>query len=1396
MRQDPTRPALGGQVPLALRGRASLRAAFTTAVAAAIGFVPAIVVSSPAFAAAGDVTISSDLEVTEDDVASFDLKREGGIGLSPVTLTYSVVPGTATPGQDYTAITGTTTFAASTRDTVKRFNVRGIADLLDEDDETFTFTVVDENGDPVASASGTLADDDATPTYELTVPDAPVGEAGSSVTVTATLSAISGRDVSIPVSTGGGTATAGADYTTLTNQPILIEAGERTGTITVPILEDDRDEPDTETFTVTGGAGTNVSGTDSVGVQIADDDALPVIGVSDPGNAVEGSAVTFQVTLSEPSDREVTVVANTSNGTATAGQDYTAVAAQTVTFAPGDTSENVVVTTATDLLDEVNPETLTLALSAPSNATLDTVSSATGNIDDDDDRPTVTLTPGSVTEGDTGTATKTFTVTLDAASGREVTVGYDVSDGTATAGTDFNAVTAGTLVFAPGETVKTFAVQVRGDTIDEVDETFNVVLSNPEGTVGPSASLGTTAVTLTDDDATPTLATFADITRAEGTGPANFVLTLSNASAQAITLDVDAADGTADVDGTGPGSNDYDAPDTTVTFLPGEVSKTIPVNINADSVYEGDEDAEITVSIPGGEADVTGPGRTATLTLTNDDAAPSVVLSSASGAEGTSINLTGAVTGVAQDALPVEITLAGAAVSGSNPAEVDDFENSGATTVNIPAGDNTGMAVPLRTIVLEDDNKDEPNETVVATLSDPDDVIATTTAVQTITDDPGDLPPTVAVLNATVDENDPYVDVDVELQFDADTNDATETEVPVVVGYTTANGTAVAGSDYTAAAGGSTITFAPGDLTQQIRVPVTNDSAFERDETFLVNLTSATPTGAVITDASGTVTISENDLSSRPTFSIANATQEEDEDDTANLTVSLSHESSQAVTFTVDIADGTADDAGTGPGSNDYDAPDTTLTIPAGSQTGVVEVPVNADSVFEGNETATVSVALAGGETDATGPLDAATLTIEDDDAAPTISLSTESGAEGTEIVVAATVTGVAQDNTVFDLTLEGYSGEGRNAAESTDFVDSGATATIPGGTASGSTVNLRTFRLNNDTIDEPVETIRVTAQDVDENVATASALQGINDDPGDLPPSVSINDETIDEFEGSVDVGLSLSFEGSDTTATEQDIEIPYWTYNGTARAGDDYTAEDGTVTISAGDLTGNLNVVINGDEVDEPNQTFGVKIGSVTPSAAEITDDTGIITIFDDDETVNPTLSAPGYRIGAGTVTVQGMAREGTSVQLWVAPFGEDDFKVVAYATAGVDGSYSFSRYLSTGHRMYTRANGLTSPIRIVRVAQAPVLTGGSTARGTVALKVVGNPKAGGQTVQIQRANTNGTWTTVASGKTDGNGAFSRTFTGLRSGSAMYFRAYIPTNTARGEISGFSAAKRIVIR
>jgi hypothetical protein len=184
----------------------------------------------------------------------------------------------------------------------------------------------------------------------------------------------------------------------------------------------------------------------------------------------------------------------TADGTAVAGQDYVA-SAGTLTFPAGITTLTVAVPVIGDLMDELD-ETFSLGLSSPVNGTIVDAIGA-GTIIDNDPPPTVSVGDCGVLEGDTGTVPCAFMVALSAPSSFTATVAYATANGTASAGSDYNAA-SGTLTFPPGNSSQPVTVQVLGDAVVEADETFLLNLSAPvNATLGDSQGVGT----IGDDDA-------------------------------------------------------------------------------------------------------------------------------------------------------------------------------------------------------------------------------------------------------------------------------------------------------------------------------------------------------------------------------------------------------------------------------------------------------------------------------------------------------------------------------------------------------------------------------------------------------------------------------------------------------------------------------------------------------------------------------------------------------------------------------------------------------------------------------------------------------------------------------------------------------------------------------
>ena len=354
---------------------------------------------------------------------------------------------------------------------------------------------------------------------------------------------------------------------------------------------------------------------DGNGVAVCDRGAFEARGqivISDrtvtEGNAGTTNAV-FNVTLSPPATGPVSLNYATVAGTATAGSDFNATSG-VLNWSAGQSSKTITVQVIGDTLDE-SDETFTVQLSGASGADIIDGSGA-GLILDDDGVSSLVVDDQTVLEGNSGTRDAVFTVTLSPASPQQVTVNYATANGTATAGVDFDAA-SGSLVFAPGQTVKTVAVHVRGDTIDEgVEETFTLALSNPQNA---NIADGSGAGVITDDDsAILSLAGQPSVLEGNsGLRPANFTVSLSLATSFAVTVDYH----TGAVVGSGHATPDVDfvSANGTLTFQPGQTLKTVAVNVIGDVVVETDEDFFLEIS----NGTVATAGSHATGVILNDD---------------------------------------------------------------------------------------------------------------------------------------------------------------------------------------------------------------------------------------------------------------------------------------------------------------------------------------------------------------------------------------------------------------------------------------------------------------------------------------------------------------------------------------------------------------------------------------------------------------------------------------------------------------------------------------------------------------------------------------------------------------------------------------------------------
>src|SRR6266545_6970622 len=557
-----------------------------------------------------DVSVSEGDSGTADATFTVTLSQSSG---QTVTVDYATADSTAHAPDDYVAIP-TTTLTFAPHETSRQVTVLVNGDTLDEADETFFVNLSNPVNATIADGQGigTIADDDPLPSLSIDDVTVTEGDSGTvNATFTVSLNTASGRTVIVDYATADITATGGSDYQPASGT-LTFPAGQTARQVTVQVIGDTLDELD-ETFAAGLSDALNATIGDGQGIgTIADDDPLPSLSIDDV-TVTEGDSgtvnATFTVSLNTASGRTVAVDYATADGSAHAPADYQP-RNGTLTFPAGQTARQVTVLVNGDTIDEAE-ETFSVNLSNPVNATI-VDGQGIGTITDDDPEPSLAVNDVTVTEGSGGAVDASFTVVLLPASGRTVSVGYATADGTATAPADYLAA-GGNLVFSPGQTARTITVQVNGNILDEIDETFTVNLSNPvNATIADGQGIGT----ITDDDPLPTLS-IDDVTVAEGdagTVNANFTVSLDAASGRAVSV------GYATADGTATAGSDYQARSGTLIFAAGQTTSQVTVPVNGNTLLEPNETFFVNLSAPvnGTIGDREGLG-----TIANDDAAPS-----------------------------------------------------------------------------------------------------------------------------------------------------------------------------------------------------------------------------------------------------------------------------------------------------------------------------------------------------------------------------------------------------------------------------------------------------------------------------------------------------------------------------------------------------------------------------------------------------------------------------------------------------------------------------------------------------------------------------------------------------------------------------------------------------
>ena len=1046
------------------------------------------------------------------------------------------------------------------------------------DDPSTAVTLIPSGGgygatDAAAVAVSVTDDDTESTSVALTVmPDTVAENDGdTTLTVRAQLNAAARTvDTVVAVSVSPGTGTGGAaasDFAAVDDFDVTIDAGSSfgTGEFTFTPDNDDVDESD-ETVNITGTTTSSGLSITNTTVTIADNDTA-AINLSRTAHTVdEGDMFTYTVVLaSEPTAPVVVTVASDNTDVDVSTDD-----GATLTFTDDDWGDAQTVTVNTDHDDDAADDTAKLTHTAVGGGYDDVTAQLTVTVTDDEVAAVMlSVAPDSVAEdvADPGTRV-TVTAELTAARGEPTTVTVSVRTGTADA-SDFDAVADFDIVIPTGQTTQSasFALNPDDDAVAEGDEVVRITATAGGLRVTP------TTVTIADDDERAVVPDPQSLTLAEEGASQMFAVTLGSQPTGRVNVSVASLSAAVEVQ---PAS---------LAFTASNWSDPKTVTVTAkDDTDAADLTTKVTL-VPSGGGYVAADEAEVSISVTDDDT------------ESTSVELTVTPNTVAENdgdttltvtakldeaarAEDTVVTVSVSAGTGTGAATASDFTAVADFNVTIDAGSSFGTAD--FTFTPDNDDVDEPDETVEVTGTTSSGLSVTDTTVTIADDDTAAI--SLEHTARTVDEGDMFTYTVVL---------ATEPTGPVVVTVASDNTDVNASTTL-----GTTLRFTAGDWDTAQTVTVSTDQDSDAADDMAKLAHTAVGGGYDDVTAELTVTVTDDETAA-VTLTVAPDLVAEDVAGTGTLvtvTAELTAARGEATTVTVSVQPGTAD-------ASDFDAvTDFAIVIPMGQTTesGSFTLNPDDDDVAEGDET--IDITGTAGDLSVT----AAMVTIADDDERAVVpdpqSLTfVEEGPSQT-----FTVTLGSQPTGPVNVSVA--------SSSATVEVQPTSLAFTMSNWSDPQTVEV-TAKDDADAADNPTEAVTLTPSGGG-YVATDEAEVSISvtdNDTESTSVALTVDPDTVAENDG--DTTLMVTAELDEATRAEDTIvrvSVSAGTGTGGAAASDFTAVADFNVTIDAGsfDGTGTFTFTPHDDDVDEDNETV-----NITGTTADLSVTDATVTITDDD-------------------------------------------------------------------------------------------------------------------------------------------------------------------------------------
>jgi len=909
----------------------------------------------------------------------------------------------------------------------------------------------------------------------------------------------------------------------------------------------------------------------------------PAIAVNDIVVDEAAGSASFFVSLSRPAAGPVSVSYTTADDTAVAGQDYQA-AAGLLNFAAGERVKVVTVGIVNDSLAET-AETFKLVLGNLSGATL-AEAFGVAEIGRNDAPPTGT--PRVLARGFAASESDAYAhwvVQLDAPSQNSVTVGYQFLNGSAIANNaaDFQAQ-SGTLVFAPGETTKTLTALITDNTTAEGTEAFWLDLFSPVNAVVPQRY---TLAHLFDNDGTTGTPAVAvrDLVLDEATGRAAFQVSLSRPSALSVAVDYATADDTA------VAGQDYRAASGVLNFAPGEMVKTVFVDITDDDQAEGAEFFKLVLANPVAATLAHG---SATAEIGRNDAPPSgtpqvLARALATGEGDAHASFVLQLSAPSQNTVTVSYQLVNGSAIANNAA---DFQAQ-SQALSFAPGETTKTV----TVLLTDDTAEEATEVFWLDLFSPVNAVVPMryTPAFVFDDDGTTGTPAISVSDPVVDEGGPFATFMVALDRPS--------AGAVAVAYATADDTALAGQDYRAASG--VLNFAPGEMVKTVDVEIVDDGLAESGEFFRLVLGDAVQ--ATLAEPYGVAEIARNDAPPTGTPQIQSRALAVGEGDAhATFVVQLDAPSLGTVTVSYQLLNGTA----IANNAADFQAQSGTLVFAPGETSKALTVLISDNTVAEGTEAFWLDLF---SPINGVVPQRYTLAHIVDNDGT--------TGTPGVSVgdAVVDETAGLAR----FFVTLDRPSASPVSVAYATadDTATAGADFRAGSGVlyfAPGEMAKTVQVDIYDDVLTENAESFDlvlgspVGASIVDGNGA---AMIGASDQPSVGQPQVSARPIVLAEGDAMTGFVLQLS------APSRSSVTVNYQLVNGTAIANNaaDFHAKSETLVFAPGETVKAIAVLLTDNTAAEGDEVFSLDLFSATNAtiaqrlvAATVIDDDGSARVY----------------------------------------------------------------------------------------------------------------------------------------------------------------------------------------